>query len=301
MKRSLGWFIAVAAVLVSVPAVSGCIVTQNSDGSVTLEGGTRYEGTAVSKSVAYAAGMGVRVVGVNGDIKVSTGSTSDLSATFKPFTLQKGDSTGAQNAKDEMNNHIQFSVGTQGGEVVVSVARDGGASGNLGADVEVVLPASLSGAFTVQQGNGNVVASLPASFAGAVSVAQSNGDTDLSLGGAASAVTVDNTGAGAVQVSGASGRLAITGPFDVSVSVSAWAAAGQDGAITAGDLGSLTLTAPATATGTITAQAGGQIKDSGLPSNWASAGEGSSKSYTMGSGAGAKVALVAGEDITISN
>lgn len=300
MKRSLGWVLAVAAVLVSAPAVTGCIVTQNSDGSVTLETGTRYEGTAVSKSVPYAAGQGVRIVGVNGKISVTSGSGSDVVASFQPFTLQKGDSSGKQKATDEMNSYLELSAGSQGGEVVVQVARSGG-SGNLGADITVSVPSTLGGAFTVQQSNGDVVVALPAAYAGAVSVQQQNGDVDLSLGGATSSVSVLSSGAGDVNVTGAAGRLAITGPFDVAVSVAQWAGAGEDGKVTAGDLGSLSITIPASASGTLTAQAGTSIKDSGLSSNWATAGEGTSKSYTMNDGKGAKVTLEAGEDITISN
>jgi hypothetical protein len=300
MKRSLGLVLAVASLFVCAPAVTGCIVTQNSDGSVTLESGTTYKGSVAQKSVPYTAGQAVRIVGVNGKISVSTAGSSDVVASFQPFTLGKGDSSGEQKAKDEMNSYLQLSASSQGSEIVIQASRTGG-SGNLGADISVTVPSALSGAFTVQQGNGDVVVALPGDFPGAVSVQQDNGDVELALGGKAASVAVTSTGAGDVSVTGASGRLAITGPFDVAVTVASWAGEGEDGSIKAGSLGTLSVRIPADVNGTLTAQAGASIKDGGISSSWASSGEGSSKSYTMGTGKGAKVALVAGEDIELSN
>jgi hypothetical protein len=280
MKRSLGSVLSIAAIVLSAPLFAGCAITQNSDGSVTLQSLTTYDGTPESKSVAYAPGDSLRIVGVNGDITVTSSSSSTVDVTFKPTTKGKGDDAGKKQATDEMNNQIHYAV-SSGGEIVVQVTRDSGANAYLGADVVVAIPPSFNGAFTVQQGNG---------------------DVDVQLGGGATSVTVKNDGAGDISVAGASGALNISGGFDVKVGVSAWASAGHDGSITAGDLGNISISIPATSNGTLTAQAGGKISDGGLPSNWASAAAAdNSKSYTMGDGTGAKVALVAGADIAISN
>jgi hypothetical protein len=278
--RSLGSSLTIAAIALAAPAFAGCAITNNSDGSTTIESLTKYTGTPeTANPVAYSSGQGIHIIGVNGNITVSSGSGNQVTATFSPFTMDKGDATGESQAKDEMNNQIKYAL-NPGGEILVQVTRTGSNS-YLGADVQVTIPSSFNGAFTVDQGNG---------------------DVDASLGGGATSVTVTNTNAGNITVDGAAGKLAISGAFDVSVGVSAWAPAGQDGSIHAGDLGNLSVSFPASATGTFTAQAGGQINDAGLPSNWPSASSAAnSKSYTMGSGAGAKVDLVAGKDITIAS
>ena len=279
MKRSLGSFLTVAAVVLVAPTFSGCALTQNSDGSVSLTSLTTYTGSPESKSVAYSAGQSVRIVSANGNVNVATGSAGQVGATFSPTTKGKGDSAGKKQAEDEMNNQIHYAV-SQGAEIVIEVTRTGSNS-YLGADVDVTIPGAFDGNFTVQQGNGFV---------------------DVVLGGGEKSVTVTNAGAGDIAVEGASGKLMIVGGFDVSVGVASWAPVGQDGSISAGDqLGSVDLRIPAATSGTMTAQADGNIVESGLPSGWQSAASAAnSKSYTMGDGNGAKVSIVAGEDIRIT-
>lgn len=282
MMRSLGSTLTIASIISIVPAFAGCAITNNADGSSTATSLTTYEGTALSPDpINYSAGQGVRIIGANGAISVSSTGGSAVGVVFKPFTKDKGDSAGEKQAQDEMSHQIHYAAQTRGGEIVIEVTRDGGSNTYLGADIAVTIPTAFNGAFTVQQGNGSV---------------------DAALGGGATSVTVTNSGAGDIAVNGVSGRLAISGDFDVSVGVTAWAPAGQDGSVSAGDLGSIAIRIPASATGSLTAQAGQTISDGGLPSNWTSAeSAANSKSYTMGSGAGAKVSLVAGENISISN
>lgn len=245
----------------------------------------KFVGTSYTETVAYSDGYALNFDGVNGDVTVRIGNGTDVVVDITPFSV-RGHSKEAE-AKEDMETDLQTSV-TGDGSINVTVGRASGSFNGLGADV---------------------VITLPSSFNGPVNIDQDNGFVDVDLGGATpTAVTIDNDGAGDVDVEGARGQLNITGGFDVSVVVAEWAPEGQNGEIKSdGQLGEVSITLPTLSAGSIqaTSEDGLVIGPSSLPSNWVeeAAGE-NSKTFSFGLAAagepGAIVVMNGAKDVTIN-
>lgn len=264
------------AVLVAAsiaPFAQGCVVSDCSNGQtncVQVEPAVRYESSPRTVNAPYTAGQAIHIVSPNGDVKVVVGGTGQVAVTFQPFILDKKNNDAA--AKNAMDTQLTTSASASTGEVLVQATRASGASGGLGADVTVTVPSNFNGAFRVDQGNG---------------------DTNVSLGGSSpSATNITNPGAGGISVTGAAGPLTIDASVgDVSVDVAAWAAAGQNGSIHAGN-GKITFAVPTGANGQMTLVAkDGMIATNNIPSTWASSENQGGKSYTMNGGTGALVTV----------
>jgi hypothetical protein len=272
MKRS---FVAFAPFVLLVAAAfgsTGCIIGECDNGQencVQAETPVGYTGNDSNASAPYAAGQGVQITNVNGQIDVGVGSGDDIEVTFKPFTAGKDSQEGEDAAKDELANKLVLEV-TGGDTVQIRVATRDGASSFLGAHVVVTLPASFDGAFRVDSNNGSVEANLQ---------------------GAAPSSTTVVTDNGSIELYGARGQLTVEGGLgDVTVGVSAWGGDGEDGSVYA-DNGDIAFTVPSDADGTLTLVASDQISDSGVPGEKAENSGGIS--YTMGDGAGAHVDVTA--------
>ena len=273
MNRSLriACFLVCAA---SAVAAAGCAVTTD-ENSITAETLVRYEGSDESARVEYLPTQGVRIVSDNGDVEVRTGNVSEVVVTFSPFTMRKKDENKL--AVREIEEDLKLSAITDG-DVVISAEQRSGASGYLGADIQVVLPADFDGVLRVEQDNGSVDVDLDGS--------PSRGTTVLS----------DN---GSIDVVGARGAIDVfTDNGSVFVDLDAWSS--SDGSISSGN-GEIELAVPAGVDGTMTAETlNGDIVEQGLPSTWATAANSAGKSYTMGDGDGGQLDLLTENgDITI--
>jgi hypothetical protein len=253
------------AALVSVLLVSGCYVS--------VESATRFEGTPVKKTLDYTSGQAVHIVSNNGNVNVVGGSSStSISVKFQPFILEKDDN--ADGAKEQMEHDLVMTAEVRdNGDIVFSVIRHDGSSGNLGGDIDVTLPAGFDGAFEVDQNNGQVKADL--------------------RGGLPLATDIDSEN-GSIEILGAAGPLSIVaGNGSGTVDVAAWPSTGTgEGKVALGN-GDLDFSLPADASGTMTAFASnGVVSDGSIPTTWTSDESGpGSKSYTMNGGAGGLVAI----------
>ncbi|WP_437814109.1 hypothetical protein [Sorangium sp. So ce1078] len=257
MNRSLriACFLVCAA---SAAATAGCVVSAE-----TL---VRYEGTDETVRVEYLPTQSIRIVSDNGDVEVRTGNVSEVVVTFSPFTMRKKDENTL--AVQEIEEDLALAAKTDG-EVIITTQRRSGSSGYLGADIEVVLPDVFDGGLRVEQDNGSV---------------------DVDLDGAPSRGTTVLSDNGSIDVVGARGAINVaTDNGGVFVDLDAWSSA--DGSISSGN-GAIELSVPAGVDGTMTAQTlNGDVVEQGIPSTWATAGEGSAKSYTMGDGEGGLLEL----------
>ncbi|KYF84016.1 hypothetical protein BE11_35210 [Sorangium cellulosum] len=264
MNRSLrtACFLICAA---TAAATAGCAVTTG-DNSITAETLVRYEGSDESARVEYLPTQGVRIVSDNGDVEVTTGDVSDVVVTFSPFTMRKKDENKL--AVAEMENDLRLSAIIDG-DVVISTQTTSGASGYLGADIRVVLPADFDGVLRVEQDNGSV---------------------DVDLDGAPSRGTTVLSDNGSIDVLGARGAIDVsTDNGSVFVDLDAWSDA--DGSVSSGN-GGIELSVPAGVDGTMSAQTlFGDVIEQGLPSTWATAENDAGASYTMGDGDGGHLTL----------
>jgi hypothetical protein len=268
MIRTLRYAFALAALTLTAAPLTGCVVTNNPDGSTTIENAIRYEGTKASKSVDYAAGNDIKIISHNGTVTVTAGSGSQVGVTFQPFTMDKKGQD--QRAASEMTNYLSLQVTATGNTITVEAVVKSGASGLLGADVNVSLPAGFSGAFTATSENGSIDADLHSGTATATDVESKNGE-----------VTVTSA-AGPLKISSENGS--------VTASVLDWGG----GSITSGN-GDVSVNLPAAANGTIKAQASSGDKvtpPSPLPTGWQEAiASDAAKSYTLGTMPGAELDL----------
>lgn len=273
MNRSLTTFALVALTGALSFAATGCKVSSCDEGDVCAKSETliQYTGNDGTATAAYADGQGISISGVNGSIEVKVGG-SEVSATFSPFTMDTDDQAGEDSAKEDLAKNLVLEV-SPGDPVVVKVARRDGGSSYLGANVVVTIPSSFNGAFEVAQGNGS---------------------TDVNLGSVSPTVTKVISDNGSIDVAGATGRLDIqTDNGDVTVSVSTWGAAGQDGTILSG-LGDVNVSVPDDANGSISLYAPDETVSATFPSDWAKEeAAANSVTYTMGDGEGAHVDVTA--------
>lgn len=263
--RALRFLASVVLPTLALAAVGqGCIIgdcDNGQDNCVQIEPATKYTLAPETKTAAWTTGQGVRIVSANGQVNVRQGSSSEVSATFTAFTLNKDDKE--DEARREMTENLEVSVSDSGGQIVVEVRKLSGANGGTGADIDVKLPAGFDGAFEVVQDNGSVEADL-------------SGSTPAST-------RVINDGAGSLAVSGARGALEITASTgDVDVSVAVWPTV--NGSVYT-DNGDINITVPSEADGSISLTADGEVTESGVPATWVATADG----YTMGAGTGGAV------------
>lgn len=259
--------------------LAGCVVTQDGDKTI-IQPATRFDGTPVSSSVAYAPGQAIKILSHNGHVTVVPGSGSEVKVTFSPFTLGKSDQADA--AKREMEQNLHLKAGSANNVVSIEANVDDGSSSGLGADIKVSLPKGWTGAFAVTSDNGPV-------------------DADLTGGTPTSTTVVGN--AGGIAVTGAAGLLSfVNDAGDIDVSVASWAAVDAgEGKIHQSGAGDIALHVLQSFEGSIQAQASGVLNDSTVPSSWqVDEAAANSKTYNMNSGAGGNVVVTADYgDITI--
>ena len=242
----------------------GCIISDcenGQDNCIQFKPATKYTLEAETQSAAWTTGKAIRIVSANGQVNVPQGSSSDVQATFRAFTLNEEDKEDA--ARREMTENLDVTVTDAGTEIVVKVATTSDANGSTGADIDVKLPSGFDADFVVLQDNGSV---------------------DVDLGGSTPTATrVINDGAGSLSVSGARGTLEITASTgDVDLSVAEWPSA--DGSVFT-DNGDINITVPSDANGAISLFADGELTENGGPTSWAATSDG----YTMGTGVGGTV------------
>jgi hypothetical protein len=257
---------------------NGCVISDCADGQsncIQIEGTTLYEGTTETRQAAWSTGQTITVMGDNGDIDIRVGSVADeVSVSIDPFTRRAGGE--AEEAAAEMEQDITYNVGPDANGVLVQADVHNGASGFLGAHLTVNLPSNFDGALVVDTDNGFVKVDF-----GSVTPA---------------GVTVDNSGAGDIDVKGAAGPIHITGDFEVNLDVAQWAPSGSDSTITAGGPSDISVSVPAGAEGSIQATSCGDDPVTGpspLPADWTeeAASEGS-KTFSFGATPGSGANMV---------
>jgi hypothetical protein len=277
-----------ATLVLGVGSVTnGCIIGDctdaegnKKDNCVTLSPAKGYTGTDVVQTLQYTDGLDIVITQENGDVDVEHGTTAgEIQVTFSPFTADEDSPEGEAEAKRAMENDLVMTA-TDDGRIEISVGRVSGASGFLGAHIEVKLPASFSSHVSIESSNGSVAAELD------------NG-TPLST-----TVHVDN---GSMQIAGAAGQLDIVqgNGTECDVRVAAWAPAGEDGVITC-SWNEAFITLPSGAEGSIQVTAGENIVDPDpLPADWVPSDENTAtaKSFSFGTdpAAGANV-VISGDD-----
>lgn len=241
----------------------GCIISDcdnGQDNCIQLKPPTKYTLKAETQSAPWTTGKAIRIVSANGQVHVTQGSSSEVQATFRAFTVNDEDKEDA--ARREMTENLDVTVTDAGTEIVVKVATTSDANGSTGADIDVRLPSGFDGDFVVLQDNGSV---------------------DVDLGGSTPTATrVINDGAGSLSVSGARGTLEITASGGVDLSVAEWPMV--DGSVFT-DNGKIEITVPSDANGAISLFADGELTENGVPASW----EPTSDGYTMGTGVGGTV------------
>jgi hypothetical protein len=234
-----------------------------------------YKGQARNDSVGYAAGQSLLVQSRMGDVTVTRSSATDVvEVTFEPFTMDTEDNE--QIATDQIRDMLNTTIEVDGDVVKVQVFRDDGASGNLGADVHVLLPSGFDGAFEATS---------------------DMGDVDVDLSDAVPTKTFASSGNGEIILRSARGPLsAITDLGDIEISVAAWS---DTNGVVSTDNGDIGLSVPSGANGKITAFADGPdavvLGPEPLPEDWADAETApNSKSFTFGDGSGGQVDIETG-------
>lgn len=185
-------------------ASQGCVIGACDDGRencIQIEPATFWYGTEIDQTLTYSAGQNIRVDTINGYVKLFRGTVSDsVVVKLMPFSARGSDEEKV--AQQDMQNDLVVEMTSVGGEVLIRTDRVDGASGGLGADVEITLPAGFDGGINVDNGNGSI-------------------DADLS-GGLPAFTTLFIGGAGHITATGAAGKLDIVSPFEVDVEVQAW-------------------------------------------------------------------------------
>jgi len=252
MKSMLRWPLGGAALGLLAVCASGCYIQ--------AETATRFEGAKSTQTAAYTAGKSILVDSELGEIKlVPGGSSTELSATFQPFSM-RADSE-EEVAKADMKNDLVLTVDDTGDPIVVRVSRKNGANGSLGADVNVALPAGFNGGIDVEPAVGSAKVDL--------------------TGGAPTHTTV-NVPVGSGEVWGAGGVLAI----DISnvtdgISVQSWST--ESGHVTVGN-GDVAFFVAAGVSGNIGAVAGSDPDTTiTAPADWTETPAAhNSKTYSFG-------------------
>jgi hypothetical protein len=174
-------------------------------------------------------------------------------------------------AQAEIDQQLDLVAGGDD-EITIVAARVAGASAEVGADIEVRLPASFSGDLVIDQVDGSV-------------------DADL-RGTAPVSTTVETTGRGDVKVSGAAGALAIgTATGNVDLSVATWSS--ENGYVHVSESGSIILEVSGGANGTllVNAQGGSITEPATIPAGWSKDDDCNTTSgtYVLGAGTGGTV------------
>ncbi|MEJ7729095.1 MAG: hypothetical protein WKG00_07765 [Polyangiaceae bacterium] len=268
-----------ATALLALSALAGCKV----EGELDVEPLVRYEGDASTDFTNYKAGQSLFIQSRLGDVKVVVGSSDQVETTFEPFTLDTEDH--AQQAADQLDQLLVTDVTEDGGNIKVEVYRKEDASGNLGADVTVRVPAKFNGGFEAFTDLGDVEADFGGVAALTITKVTSDGPGDIVLRSAAGPLT------------------AITDLGDIDIQILSWSES-LDGVVSTGN-GDVALSVPTAANGQITAFADGPDavvnEPSPLPETWTMADGGpNAKSFTFGTGEGGLVDISTGlGDITI--
>jgi len=233
------WFAGVGiACAVSTTGCEQCQVSSKDGSTTTTKTGfcsvNRFEGSSSNKSATLGDGKNVTIKSRHGNLTVTTGSGGDVTATFHPFVYR---AFHTQDSEIQTNFGMLVATVTADadGNITVSTTRKDGAPSTLGADIDVQIPSSFAGAFTIDQDNGETDVKA-AGNPTAVSITSSNGGIRVAAGSSAATVYVktDNgdvaVGIGAVPdgapggtISTAFGSLALDLPGGGKFSVPATA------------------------------------------------------------------------------
>jgi hypothetical protein len=149
MKSILGSVASLLFGAVILSAATGCKVAcdETEKGSeCSAKSLTRFDGTAASKSVDYAAGDSLKVDGVYGQVSVQSGAAAGkVEVSFQPFDYQGYDEVDI--ATREMNDDLDLTLG--GGSTVTASATRHDSSNGLGANITVLLPPEFDGAIDI--------------------------------------------------------------------------------------------------------------------------------------------------------
>jgi hypothetical protein len=210
-------------------------------------------------NAALGDGKNVTIESINGNVTVSSGSGTDVLAAFKAFVYRAYNTEQSEVQKD-FELLETTAVADADGNVTVSTSRKSGAKNTLGADFDVRVPSSLSGAFVVNQNNGSVdVSSVGA--ATSVSVKSDNGGVDVNAG----------SNAASVNASSANG--------DVKVVIGAVPSGATGGTIGA-EFGDISLTLPTSGAYSVEATAKEAV-DFGSPPTGCEVSEAAANSKTL--------------------
>jgi hypothetical protein len=255
--------------------LSGCYAELEGEafGEGSVEGEThreRHYAATETVSIDYSAGMDVLVESHLGNVRVVRGNASaKVEVTFSAFI----DDTELDDAAAEaqIDQELDLTVEANGA-IVIAAAREAGASAQIGADIEVRLPADFAGDFQIDQVDGAV-------------------DVDL-RGTTPTSTTIETTGRGDVRVIGAGGELAVeTAIGNVTIDVATWSS--DDGYVHVNESGNIVIQVAAGANGSmsVAAQGGLITEPATLPTDWSKSDDcdESSGTYFLGAGTGATV------------
>jgi hypothetical protein len=254
----------VSGLLLSTVACEQCKISDK-DGNETKEttgfcSVNRFQASnARQASATLGDGKNLTINSINGNVTVAAGSGSDVSATFNAFVYRAHNTEESEIQKD-FELLVTTATTDADGNVVVTTSRKNGAKNTLGADFEVRVPPSLSGAFVLNQANGNVdVSSVGA--ATSVLVASQNGGVDVNAGSSATSVNVESQNG------------------DAKVAIGAVPAGATGGTITA-EFGDISLTLPTSGGYSVEATAKEAV-DFGTPPTGCEVAEAAANSKTL--------------------
>lgn len=140
--------------LFALAGLAGCTVKTNPDGSVTIGTATKYKGTAVDKTAAWASGGAVSIENDNGEISLAAdGQPGTIAVTFRPFAFAGSDEEDS--AISRMKNDLTAVVSPgENGSTLIHGQQSG--SGSYGYDLVVHLPAGFDAPIAIRQHNGPV-------------------------------------------------------------------------------------------------------------------------------------------------
>ncbi len=181
MKLSLRSLSALLAGGVLVVGATGCKVEGSAETPV------RYEDSSPRNvEEPWVSGQNIRIDGMYGDIDVVEGSSADtLSVDVLRFHYWQQDEEAE--ARQMMDDHIQYGIDNAADELVVYTERTSGGSNGLGADITVRLPTGFDGSLMVRNRSDGPI---------------NPGDIDVQYTAGAFAVNVDTDDLGDCRVRG---------------------------------------------------------------------------------------------------
>jgi len=259
----------------------------------TVETAKDFRGPPEDQRADWSAGRTLRVQGLNGEIRLESGSPAEVKVTFKPFAIDGY--TKEDEARDAMAKHLKKSLSADAnGNIVVVTDKDGGGTG-LGAHMVVYLPPEFDSSIVVENGNGEV----EIDFVGNASVlnVKNNGAGDCLIEGAPSIKASVVSCSFDTRLTNVADSVDIrTGLGDITASLASVSAGTTASYIAATD-GNVNLTMPASGGYSVQAKAfgGGKVNEGSLPAG-CTVNAAADNSKTVSCATGPNYVVNAGDD-----